>query len=913
MKRTNRLLNACLAMIWTINGLAVSAADPSSQHTTVTKQADRELRISPVPADSPDFCVFLANHWSYTGIGWSSGLKSCAQSIEDCLAMADYSPSVKSGINLDALAYAMVAESYPDIAERLKRYLKEGKVEIIGGTYGQPMGSMVSGESNIRQLVVGQQTIHKALGVWVSSFLEEEEFTHPQLPQLLKGAGFRFASTAQCNTWGKHGSPPLDLNIFQWCGLDGTCILATPINGLVFHPPVVTHDIDWLWSEEGRKRGEELQRLGMPLAIKWTEFGWGPNELEGKTANKFYASKFRQLSEKFKVRYTTLSEYFDRYGDQGKEQVSWRMDDFHKLQPWGVGGDQLRRKGRETEAVLLAAERFDAVARLLGLQGSQAAELEEAWKHALIAQSHDVSLCEYWPEISDPAAKEFISATGTAEENRDVNTWGTLGFRHLEVAQKMASKTLNAALRSVSANVDTAKASQGELAVIVFNPSDVAKDAIATTGRFQFKDRAGTGVVIRDAQGRRVASQLLVAERSASGDIVAADVAFQARHLPAFGYKTYYMERTKDGEPSPDAGLKTSESGFRMENEFVSVELDRASGAIARLVDRRQGLDLIDGERRAFPVFSGRPNQDHPAARGVPAEYNSQQSKAEISWVERGPVRAVVKAVHSWPQLRVEHQVTLQAGQPFVESQIRVLADVPPPPGEGKINGWQFPLEIEEGYWLSFAPAFKPTAVIRDFPFGVEATAKEAIDSLTFLDLVGPQGGLLLVHGGTQYFKRTKDDVFSNLVIREWNSHFLPNQYGWPRAAEYRYRLIPHAKGFTNVDRLRSVEDFDQRPLCVIEALHAGQLAKQRSFVSLGSEGVLISAFRGVGDGAYEVRVVEQNGLPASTQLRMDLPVSKFAPCDFLGRVLGEYRAVDKGGLSVSLTPWQVKTLRLER
>jgi len=45
----------------------------------------------------------------------------------------------------------------------------------------------------------------------------------------------------------------------------------------------------------------------------------------------------------------------------------------------------------------------------------------------------------------------------------------------------------------------------------------------------------------------------------------------------------------------------------------------------------------------------------------------------------------------------------------------------------------------------------------------------------------------------------------------------------------------------------------------------------------------------------------------------MDLPVSKFAPCDFLGRVLGEYRAVDKGGLSVSLTPWQVKTLRLER
>lgn len=25
---------------------------------------------SPTPTGPPDFCVFLADHWSYTGIGW---------------------------------------------------------------------------------------------------------------------------------------------------------------------------------------------------------------------------------------------------------------------------------------------------------------------------------------------------------------------------------------------------------------------------------------------------------------------------------------------------------------------------------------------------------------------------------------------------------------------------------------------------------------------------------------------------------------------------------------------------------------------------------------------------------------------------------------------------------------------------
>ncbi len=866
--------------------------------------------------------MVLADHWTYSDIGLSWGLKSLAQSITNCLEMADYTPSVKTCINLDALAYAMVAESYPDVSERLKRYLKEGKVEIIGGTYSQPMGSMLSGESNLRQLAVGQQTIQKSLGVLVSSFLEEEEFTHPQLPQLLKGAGYRYASLAQCDTWGKAGNPCMNLDVFEWRGLDGTSILATPNNRLRFHPPVVTHDIDWLSSEAGRKAVGELQRSGMPLAIKWVEFGWGLDELEGRTANKFYATKFRKLSQEFRVQYTTLTEYFEQYSSRAKKQIFLRMDDFHKLEPWGTGGDQLRRQWRETEAALGAAERFAAVAHLLDLDVGGEADLDEAWKHLLFGQNHGIALCEDWVDmsgraskewLSDPAAKAFVSATGTPEENRKVNTWGTFGFRHLKVGQTMAHKTLDAALGSVSAAVDTATASQGEMAVIVFNPCMAPCDAIAVTGRFPLKDGVGTAMVVRDAQGKPVLSQTLALERGESGNTAAADLLFEARRLPALGYTTYYAQTTTSGEAPEDTDLKTSESGFRMENEYVSVEIDETIGAISKLKDRRQENDLIDGKRGAFPLFTGRPNREYPDAQGAPEEFDSRQSHAEVSWVGRGPIRAVVKTVHTWPKLRFEHWISLEKGLPNVDVRVRVMADVPPPPGEGKINGWQFPLEIVEGYWLSFAPAFKPTAVIRDFPFGVEPCAKDAIDSLTFIDLVGPKGGLLIVHGGTQYFKRTRDGVFSNLLIREWNSHFQPHQYGWPRVAEYRYRLVPHAKEFTNADRLRSVEAFDQRPICRVEPLHAGRLAKQRSFASIDTSGVLISSLRGARDGAYEVRVIEQEGVAATAQLRLDLPLKRYAPCDFLGRTSGEYQSLDMGVGGVSLGPWQVRTFRLER
>ena len=100
-------------------------------------------------------CVTLCNHWSYIGIGWQLGIESCVLSVTDAMEMADRPPHVKTCINMDARAYEFMAEKFPEVAERLKKYLAAGKVELIGGTYGQPMGTTIGGESNIRQIVVG--------------------------------------------------------------------------------------------------------------------------------------------------------------------------------------------------------------------------------------------------------------------------------------------------------------------------------------------------------------------------------------------------------------------------------------------------------------------------------------------------------------------------------------------------------------------------------------------------------------------------------------------------------------------------------------------------------------------------------------------------------------------------------------
>ena len=105
----------------------------------------------------------------------------------------------------------------------VKPYLAAGKIELIGGTYGQPQGTvMFSGESNIRQIVYGRNTILKALDYEMVTFLDEEEFSLIRRSRrLYLELATAMRAFLQVDTWGKAGVPHLEVNSFEWQGMDG--------------------------------------------------------------------------------------------------------------------------------------------------------------------------------------------------------------------------------------------------------------------------------------------------------------------------------------------------------------------------------------------------------------------------------------------------------------------------------------------------------------------------------------------------------------------------------------------------------------------------------------------------------------------------------------------------------------------
>ncbi len=845
-------------------------------------------------AAAPDagFCVTLCNHWSYIGIGWQLGIESNVLSVTDGMEMADRAPYVKTCINLDARAYEFMAEKFPVVAARLSRYLAEGKVELIGGTYGQPMGTTVGGESNIRQVVVGRETIRKALGYEMVTFLEEEEFSHPQLPQILVGAGFRYASLAQLDTWGRAGVPHIEVNSFQWKGKDGTTILCTPKNSL-FGAALDAKQL------AASPSFQKLQKLGKPLVFAWAEFGWeSPEAPAYLTAPEGY----RKIAAESLVEFVSLKEYLDKYGTQAEETVCLNMDSWDKSLTWGIGGDQLRILDRQVEGLLLAAERFDALA-VGGGAKTNARRLERAWKDLLASQSHDVGLCEYSRWQGDRMAP--------LDRVEDLHnfTWGALGYNHLDAAQREAKDVLAASLSFLANQIDAQSENHGQLAVTVFNPQSWERSGVVQTDNIYLTGQKARGLRVKDRTGRVVPAQLVKQDADSQGNLELAKVAFRPSKVRSVGFDTYYVEFTSEPTPSETTGLQLDVSALVLENEHLRIRFDPTTGAISSLVAKPAGREMLQSPAGAFPRFMGRPNTGYPLRSifgsknaSSPYQYDSAPSKAELRWLEKGPVRATLRARHHWPLMKFETHITLSAGCPYVEVLSRVLAEVPPAVDAS-------PAVIKEGYWLSFAPSFQPEVVLRDFPFAIEPTVHRDFHALTFVDLVGKDAGLLVLHAGTQYFHLDNQGRVANLLMREWES-FWTGEYGWPRYAEYRHALLPHGPDFSHVDRVRASAEFGQSLFSTVGQPKPGKLPKAKSYVTIAPDHAQLSSLRKLTGPGTELRVVEVSGQPAEARVELGFPVTEAAETDLLGRKTGDV-SHSHGQLQFPLPPWRIQTFRL--
>ena len=234
----------------------------------------------------PPFYYYFCNHGTQGGLGFAFPMGFCqgkryernffaAYNVYQVIQAADEFPGLVVSLELDAFAYEELKKEDPDCIELLREYIEAGKVAAAGGTYSQPFGQDYGWEPNIRQLTLGRRVIKAITGYDVRAFLVEEQWFHPQLPQLLRLAGFKYASLQNQNSG---QVKPMRKAMINWVGIDGSGIPTVPANDLLVSCVRQYGDYEAF--------REKLAAYQHPLFFQWFEI-WPPGMDWGASARPF--------------------------------------------------------------------------------------------------------------------------------------------------------------------------------------------------------------------------------------------------------------------------------------------------------------------------------------------------------------------------------------------------------------------------------------------------------------------------------------------------------------------------------------------------------------------------------------------------------------------------------------------------
>ena len=334
--------------------------------------------------------------------------------------------------------YVWMEEKYPDLFQEIQHRVKEGRWEIVGGMWVEPDLNMPTGESLVRQILVGKRYFQQKFGVDVRIGWNPDSFGYNwQLPQIYKRSGLDYFVTTKMS-WNDTTKFPYKL--FWWESPDGSRILTYFPNGLGggIDPVRISENVAEYVPKTGFPEIMHLYGMG--------DHGGGPTRTMLDSARRWQngPNNFPKLT------FSTAQSFFD---DVEKNAAHLKIpvwnNELYFQYHRGVMTTQseTKKRIRQSEELLLNAEKFSSLALLEGQPYPQE-ELVNDWKKVLFDQFHDIM----------PGSGIAINYVDAA---RDLGVVGLSG-----------NKILSSSLETLTAHVNT----EGEgVPVVLFNPLSWAR------------------------------------------------------------------------------------------------------------------------------------------------------------------------------------------------------------------------------------------------------------------------------------------------------------------------------------------------------------------------------------------------------------------------------------------------------
>lgn len=704
-----------------------------------------------------------------------------------------------------------VEESDPELFEQIRARIAEGRWQVVGGWWIEPDCNVPGGESFVRQGLYGQRYLKEKFGIVSTTGANLDSFGHnASLPQILRKSGMDSYVFMRPKPE-ENGAVPGPL--FWWEAADGSRVLAYRIPHEYCAP---RDDLGDHVEQSLATLPEGMEELAVFYGVG--NHGGGPTK-----ANLDSIARLNANGGGPQLELSSLRQFFDTVA---KEDLPvWRGELQYHAPGCYTTHSGIKRWNRGAENLLQRAEKWSAVADALGAQPYPLRELGLAWQLLLFNQFHD-------------------TLAGTSIEPAYEDARDQIGH-----ASSIAALAFNRAVQSIARQVSIPY-EEATRPLIVFNPHPWS---LRTDVELEYNWLTKDGVRLVDAEGTTVPLQLtrsLTTMSSSRGRLV-----FPV-DVPPLGYRVYTVH-TGTVEATQLAATDTT-----LENQYVLLEVDPATGRIARLVHKGSGADVAAPAARHSVVVDDLSDTWGHEVTAYDHELGEFECTS-VRLVENGPVRAMIRVESRFGGSLLREDYALSANGAYID--VNVALD------------WHEELKLLK---LRYATNIERPRATIEMPYGhLEREPNGHEDpGQSWVDVSGEGRGLAVINDAKSGYDVRGGDMGISVVrspVWAWHDprELEPGgdfEYMDQGRQHFRVRLVPHAGDWRSAAVVRLAAELNQPPFAMLESYHDGQLASQASYASDGGGDVVVTVVKHAEDGdAFVVRGFESSGRSAHATIEL--------------------------------------------
>lgn len=753
---------------------------------------------------------------------------------------------------------AVVLRSYlernPDRLERLRRLVRENVLELTAAGEVVPDTNMPSGETLLRNLMLGQLWFHETFGRTPNvGWLEDAFGQSAQIPQIYRGC--------ECDRLEKLSYKRVPGRC--WKGLDGTVIFtgeaarAAHAGHCIKIPPCPECEGAGCLACEERglspAGGIDDEQILSALALDPADEPFGLVQIGGEEA--IPNLRLPDLVEKARraagtdLRWGGFNDVTRHFAEEiaAADGADIGVSDQVEANPVSTGcyvtRIAIKQQFRRLEGIIQAAERWATLAFLQG-EDYPDRELLAAWRTLCFAAFHDAITSTH----IDAACHELEDMMSDAEDE--------------------ALEALDDALEAIEDSIRN----DGDSAYLVIYNGESWERTDPVTVELTHLNGAPE---LRDTSGRPIP----ILDMTSHGLDVT--FTFVPPPVPAFGYTAVEVLPA----PHPlNSGVVTEGPGY-IENEFFRISCGEQG--ITSIVDLASGDEIVDSTAYLANELLLEEDVGHP--------WGTMQAP---SFEERLSAWTTSVQIRRRPGLQ---QITLTGEYRGKDSGVRVLswrqvarlyAGVARIEFETRVD-WD---TAQRRIRVVFPTRWRHDEAVYSIPYGCLARGSYEPDmsgypstngdwpAVGWVDLMSPakDRGVALINAGTPSHKVKDGVIYMSLLRSPTDSWCLnePEYYDCPdfdgaRDAgvhEFYYCLVPHAGDHARASIEKRAREFNS-PMIVrmLDASPGGTLPLRHSFADLDlSDNVIVSALKKAEtDDSIIVRLAETDGQPGSARVRI--------------------------------------------